>query len=85
MKEKEGGRERGETGGEGERAGMKCAAIKLSEPLTFSYKGAYLLGMAARVVALSHINAGLKIKTLLYIFKSAGRNGEWGVGVNCGL
>lgn len=35
--------ERGKTGGgEGVRAGMKCSAIKLSEPLTFSYKGAYL-------------------------------------------
>lgn len=37
------GREKGETEEEkGARAGMKCSAIKLSEPLTFSYKGAYL-------------------------------------------
>lgn len=27
---------------EGARAGMKCSAMKLSEPLTLSYRGAYL-------------------------------------------
>ena len=45
IKEKEEGRgkRRDRGGGEGARAGMKCSsAIKLSEPLTFSYKGAYL-------------------------------------------
>lgn len=36
-----GGNEEVEGRGE-EGAGVKCWAIKLSEPLTFSYKGAYL-------------------------------------------
>lgn len=67
--------ERQDRGGEGVTVGMKCAAIKLSGPLTFSYKGAYLPGMAARAVALSHINAGLEMETRPYIFNSAGSEG----------
>lgn len=57
-------------------AELKCSAIKLSQPLTFSYKEAYRSGLATRVAVLSHINAGLKMKTWLYIFKSAGSNGR---------
>lgn len=36
--------------------------------------------MAARVAVPSHINAGLKMKTWLYIFKSAGSDGGEGSG-----
>ena len=80
IKEKEG--KRRDRGGEGARAGMKCSAIKLSEPLTFSYKGAYLPWNGCLCSGLSHINAGLWMKTWPYIFKSAGSGGERGVGVN---
>lgn len=38
----EGGREGRRRWRGKEGAGVKCWAIKLSEPLTFSYKGAYL-------------------------------------------
>lgn len=55
---------------------MKCVAIKLSEPLTFSYEGAYLPGMTARAVALSRINAGLKMKLGCIYFNSRGTDGE---------
>lgn len=36
--------------------------------------------MAACVAVLSHINAGLKMKTWLYIFKSVGSSGGEGSG-----
>lgn len=41
-RKREGGKRPDRGGGEQARAGMKCSAIKLSELLTFSYKGAYL-------------------------------------------